>query len=160
MILIPFEVNLAYASSDKSEIVTIVRRVEASNHRDAFRQIFNTRDDMKLEQIRQHCHCIITDLENGTQMEAKDLETFLEPWFPRLDTVITKPPTVPSLAATCDGREQDEFEAWARQEKMDMTQHPLHWLFTNEKTNAARQGWKAGLMYATARARELMGEKE
>jgi hypothetical protein len=54
------------------------------------------------------------------------------------------PRAIPSV---CDGKEQDEFEAWAQKEKYDMSQHPLHWLFLNERTYAARQGWKAALEY-------------
>lgn len=49
---------------------------------------------------------------------------------------------------TCDGKEQEAWEAWAQTELYDMTQHPLHYLFLNERTYAARQGWKAGLLYA------------
>ncbi len=51
----------------------------------------------------------------------------------------------------CDGIEQDAFEAWAVNQKYSMDTHPLHWLFLNEKTDAARQGWKAGLVHATNR---------
>lgn len=49
---------------------------------------------------------------------------------------------------TCDGKEQEAWETWAQTERYDMTQHPLHYLFLNERTYAARQGWKAGLLYA------------
>jgi hypothetical protein len=51
------------------------------------------------------------------------------------------------VPTVCDGKEQDAFEAWAAGEKMDMSCHPLHWLFLNEKTYSARQGWKAALEY-------------
>lgn len=53
-------------------------------------------------------------------------------------------PTVPTV---CDGKEQEGFVSWAEGERMDMSEHPLHWLFLNEKTYAARQGWKAALAY-------------
>jgi len=46
-----------------------------------------------------------------------------------------------------DGKEQDAFETWANGERYDMATHPMHWLFLNEKTYAARQGWKAALEY-------------
>ena len=49
---------------------------------------------------------------------------------------------------TCDGNEQEAFEAWAQRERHNMEQHPLHYLFLDAETNAARQGWKAGLLYA------------
>jgi hypothetical protein len=47
----------------------------------------------------------------------------------------------------CDGKEQLAFEAWAIGERYDMHEHPLHYLFMDKKTNAARQGWKAALKY-------------
>ena len=47
----------------------------------------------------------------------------------------------------CDGKEQLAFEAWASGKRYDMHQHPLHYLFMDKCTNAARQGWKAALEY-------------
>ncbi len=47
----------------------------------------------------------------------------------------------------CEG-EQYFFEEWAKKERMDMTEHPLHYLFMDPKTSAARDGWKAGVAYA------------
>lgn len=47
----------------------------------------------------------------------------------------------------CDGKEQLAFEAWAGSNRYDMHEHPLHYLFMDAKTNAARQGWKAALQY-------------
>lgn len=49
--------------------------------------------------------------------------------------------------AVCDGKEQEAFEAWAKAERMDMSQHPLHYLFLNSRTDAARQGWKGAIEY-------------
>lgn len=49
------------------------------------------------------------------------------------------------LPKSNDGAEQIVFESWACREGYDMTKHPLHWLFLNPKTYAARQGWKAGI---------------
>lgn len=49
---------------------------------------------------------------------------------------------------TCDGKEQEAFETWAQRERHNMEQHPLHYLFLDAETNAARQGWRAGLLYA------------
>lgn len=51
------------------------------------------------------------------------------------------------LPNVCDGKEQDEFEKWAASQQYDMTTHPLHWLFLDARTYAARQGWKAALEY-------------
>ncbi|NKF57509.1 hypothetical protein GO299_04718 [Ralstonia solanacearum] len=44
--------------------------------------------------------------------------------------------------------EKTSFETWARSQRYDMAQHPLHYLFLNERTYAARQGWKAALKFA------------
>lgn len=51
---------------------------------------------------------------------------------------------------TCDGLEQGAFEAWASGNGYQMDQHQLHYLFLNDETGAARDGWKAGLMYAVS----------
>ena len=55
------------------------------------------------------------------------------------------------IADTCDGKEQDAFEAWASAERFDMHQHPMHYLFMDPKTDAARMGWKAGILHARTR---------
>lgn len=45
--------------------------------------------------------------------------------------------------------ESTAFETWARGElNYPMGQHPLHYLFTDDRTHAARQGWKAALVFA------------
>lgn len=49
--------------------------------------------------------------------------------------------------------EASAFEEWASRENYDMTTHPLHWLFLNERTYAARQGWKAALNFAAPQAK-------
>jgi hypothetical protein len=65
------------------------------------------------------------------------------------------PRAIPSV---CDGKEQDEFEAWAKNAKFDMEQHPLHWLFLNERTAAARRGWKAALRYVQHVTRQAVNK--
>lgn len=57
--------------------------------------------------------------------------------------------------ATCDGKEQYAFEEWAKREGFDMVEHPIHYLFLNERTDAARKAWKAGLTYAVEQVRTL-----
>lgn len=47
----------------------------------------------------------------------------------------------------CDGKEQYAFEAWASSKHYDMHEHPLHYIFMDPKTNAARMGWNAALRY-------------
>lgn len=55
------------------------------------------------------------------------------------------------IAALFDGTEQREFTEWACAAGFDITTHPLKWLFSNERTAAARQGWSAGIQHARAR---------
>ncbi len=47
-------------------------------------------------------------------------------------------------------KDQAAFEEWAKSEGYEMHQHPLHYLFLEAKTNAARMGWKAGIDFARA----------
>lgn len=72
------------------------------------------------------------------------MRTEVEPLIP---LHASQPYTVPNV---CDGKEQDAFEKWAIRERMDMATHPLHWLFLNKKTAAARRGWRGGIEYCRA----------
>ncbi|NTG20041.1 hypothetical protein G6L00_06235 [Agrobacterium rhizogenes] len=54
------------------------------------------------------------------------------------------------LPAICDGKEQYAFEAWAKSKGFDMHEHPLHYLFMDTKTDAARQAWKAAIQYCSS----------
>jgi len=56
---------------------------------------------------------------------------------------------LPPLPRSNDGKEQEAFEVWATSEQYEMETHPLHWLFLNKRTYAARQGWKAALEYVS-----------
>lgn len=53
----------------------------------------------------------------------------------------------------CDGKEQEAFETHAKNEGHDMTQHPLHYLFLNDRTKAARAAWRDALVYV----RQVLG---
>ena len=55
------------------------------------------------------------------------------------------------MPAVCDGIEQDAFEAWAEANRFVMDTHPLHWLFLNPETHAARDGWKAAIEHCRSR---------
>lgn len=52
--------------------------------------------------------------------------------------------------AVCDGKEQEAFERYAESKRMDMTQHPLHYLFLSDRTATARDAWKAAITYCTS----------
>lgn len=51
-----------------------------------------------------------------------------------------------TILGNCQGEEL-QFEGWAAKNGYDLTEHPILYLFLNEKTYAARQGWKAALHY-------------
>ncbi|UTC28090.1 hypothetical protein GURKE_00580 [Brevundimonas phage vB_BpoS-Gurke] len=52
----------------------------------------------------------------------------------------------PSILSNCQG-EEVQFEKWAGKNNYDLTEHPNHYLFMDGQTYAARQGWKAALLY-------------
>ena len=56
--------------------------------------------------------------------------------------------------------DQQAFEAWAQGERYEMHQHPLHYLFLDAKTNAARQGWKAALQFIRDRSAAAPAKQE
>jgi len=82
--------------------------------------------------------------EHATQLASQGLE-------PSPPVAVTGPVEWP---ATCDGLEQEAWEAWARVQRFDMVEHPMHYLFLNERTDAARQGWKGGLVYAVEQMKQ------
>lgn len=51
------------------------------------------------------------------------------------------------LPDNCDGKEQEAFEVWAKSQGYDMHEHPLHYLFLDPKTNAAREAWNECIRY-------------
>lgn len=59
------------------------------------------------------------------------------------------------LPKTCDGKEQEAFEKYAKEKGMDMTTHPLFYMFMHPETNAARSAWRECLDYVT---KEVKGE--
>ena len=52
-----------------------------------------------------------------------------------------------ALPDTCDGKEQRAFEDWAKSRDMDMSEHPLHYLFLDKETAVARNAWRAAIEY-------------
>lgn len=90
-------------------------------------------------------HHALSDSSLGAD-EVEEIKTGLRAAFAN----VTAPPTPVSVPDVCDGKEQDAFESWASGKQMDLTTHPLHWLFLDEKTSAARQAWKAAIKYCRA----------
>ncbi len=60
------------------------------------------------------------------------------PLYRRAASGSAEQPSIPGLEA-----DPSAFVRWAARNGYDMTCHPLHFLFLNEKTHAARCGWRA-----------------
>jgi hypothetical protein len=52
------------------------------------------------------------------------------------------------------------FVRWAEKAGYDMTCHPLHFLFLDQKTNAARMGWKAAVEHYNPQPAQPKAEKQ
>lgn len=52
-----------------------------------------------------------------------------------------------TLPKTCDGKEQEAFEKYAKEKNLDMTTHPIFWMFMHPETSAARSAWRGCLDY-------------
>jgi hypothetical protein len=77
--------------------------------------------------------------EGMTERQRKEAARILRKRGDELD-----PPTeVPAKDAGPSDAEM--FEAWAGSKGYDLTTHPLHYLFLDQKTYHARQGWKAAI---------------
>lgn len=57
---------------------------------------------------------------------------------------------VSNLPKVGDGKEQEAFEIYARSRNLDLSQHPLHYLFLDGKTNQARSAWRECLVYVSS----------
>lgn len=60
---------------------------------------------------------------------------------------------IKSVPTVCDGKEQAAFEDYARSKGLDLSQHPLHYLFLDGKTNQARSAWRECLVYVASQLR-------
>jgi len=69
-----------------------------------------------------------------------------------LAALASPPPVVPEEVrrklASCSKEEIAAWEAYGEKAGLDMHEHPLHYLFLDDKTYAARHGWKAGIEWA------------
>jgi hypothetical protein len=59
-----------------------------------------------------------------------------------------------------DGKEQVAFEEWARGQGYAMDTHPIHWLFLDSRTAAARDGWRSALDYVTQSLAAARGQED
>lgn len=54
---------------------------------------------------------------------------------------------ITQIPDTCDGLEQNAFEDKFKALGYDMSEHPLHYLFLNDRTSSAREGWREAIKY-------------
>jgi len=105
----------------------------------AVRDIFPRPDDDKL-------HALWTEAWSAPEFVAAYVFAQIESLRAAVSAA-TKPTADLSALAASSPAEVDAFEAWAQGQKYDMSTHPLHWLFLDERTYAARQGWKSALEF-------------
>ena len=86
----------------------------------------------------------LLDALDALQAEVKHLNLHLKATQSGRDAALAR---LAELPDTCDGKEQEAFEAYAVGEKLNMQCHPLHYLFLNGEPYAARQSWKAAILY-------------
>lgn len=112
------------------------------------------------EEARKRLIGLIEQWDGETEYEAEDIAALADDILHEFNG----PPVAalrPSAGAggepwpeICDGKEQLAFEEWATKQRFEMNEHPLHYLFLDPRTDAARQGWKAGLEYAAERVKQ------
>lgn len=87
-----------------------------------------------------HGHCTINSVKNSIVTLMRKHGDFAD----LIPTTATEPnpPNLPGLAA-----DPSAFVRWALKQQYDTTCHPLHFLFLNERTNAARAGWRAAVTH-------------
>lgn len=80
------------------------------------------------------------------------LQVMAEVETPATDAVIRdiRAQAVSNLPKVGDGKEQEAFEIYARSRNLDLSQHPLHYLFLDGKTNQARSAWRECLVYVSS----------
>lgn len=61
---------------------------------------------------------------------------------------VAVPEEVRRALSSCSKEEIAAWEAYGEKAGLDMHEHPLHYLFLDDKTYAARHGWKAGIDWA------------
>lgn len=89
--------------------------------------------------------------QNAAEARATQLNTALTSLQAQLAAAMARDEAwVNDLPKPCDGKEQYAFEAWAKENHYDMNEHPLHYIFLDPKTNAARMGWNACIKYMRA----------
>lgn len=79
-----------------------------------------------------------------------DTDTAANDWNTRPSALVE------GLVKTCDGKEQLAFEEWANSNHFDMHEHPMHYLFMDKETNAARKGWREAIRYCHEQAEAII----
>jgi hypothetical protein len=62
------------------------------------------------------------------------------------------------IPSTCDGLEQPAFEAIAAARGYNMEEHPMFYIFLNEKTSAMREGWREAINWVNKTLTAAIGQ--
>ena len=88
---------------------------------------------------------VVAEMKNGDEL-------FTRP-APAIDLNAVRAEVFENVPTVCDGKEQLAFEAYASSKGLDLSKHPLHYLFLDGKTNQARSAWRECLVYVAAQLR-------
>ena len=101
----------------------------------------------------RNSNCFITDLFQSYLGDDEQWEKLVsDPYFETRELIVK--PAEPAGTVVAFAEESKAFEEWAQGPHVgtfDMQQHPLHYLFLDPKTNAARAGWKSAIAWMNAR---------
>lgn len=101
--------------------------------------------DEARDELVHHLDDLLDDLTNCTH-SITPLYTTPQSSQPE-PALAAQPGAVGEIPTVCDGKEQEAFEKWAVHNRFNLSEHPLHYLFLDPKTDAARQAWKGALEY-------------
>lgn len=88
---------------------------------------------------------VVAEMKNGDEL-------FTRP-APAIDLNAVRAEVLENVPTVCDGKEQLAFEAYASSKGLDLSKHPLHYLFLDGKTNQVRSAWRECLVYVAAQLR-------
>jgi hypothetical protein len=114
-------------------------------------------ENVALKEYLKECS-IVQGEGNWTSDAEKSVYVPAEDWMPTTPATeaclnAVRAEVLENVPTVCDGKEQLAFEAYASSKGLDLSKHPLHYLFLDGKTNQARSAWRECLVYVAAQLR-------